>query len=411
MSEHPQLSTGLERSQYFRPRAFLAGLVGGLILCSALARFVSHRGYHDDFTRFHQSLSPEAQYYPTLDEMCGIVRPRCRPDQVLVIVGGNSVFNGVGQPAEKMWTVELQRRLGDGFVVLNFAFRGALPTDGGAVVAEVLRKEYPRQVYVANTVPFSLPVPYGQEPYNYLFWEASHWGRLEGFPPRDELVAEYLDREFTWGQRFDVWSRDWLDGALRFRDLWNWVGYEYLFTIQNPISPNLPQAVWARRRFADIEPDFESIPVGERFRPEYRAAEMKIVRGFSDSYYFRERSGQWHLKPAIRSGFERVAKAAFPDDLKGRTLIMLSRNNPYYVRLLPADDLMRENAAYRDAAQAWRNAGYESTDYGSDYEASDYGDRTHLSASGGRRLANKVADKVLEISRKRGYLQGEPPRP
>ena len=189
------------------------------------------------------------------------------------------------------------------------------------------------------------------------------------------------------------------------------MGYRYLFTIQTPITPHLPEALWARRRFRDLEPDFEAMAFADKFRPENREAEMRIVRGFSESYYFRERSGQWHLKPAIRSGFERVAKAAFPDYLKGRTLIMLSRNNPYYVRLLPADDLMRENAAYRDAAQAWRNAGYESTDYGSDYEASDYGDRTHLSASGGRRLANKVADKVLEISRKRGYLQGEPPRP
>lgn len=411
MSEPLPLSSGLDRSWFFRPRTFLAGLAAGLALCSLVARRVSYRGYHDTFTRFHQVLSPEAQYYPTLAEMCGIVRSRCRPDQVLVIVGGNSVFNGVGQPADRMWTVELQRRLGAGFVVVNLAFRGALCTDGGAVVAEALRREFPRQVYVANTLPFGLPLPYGIDPYRYVFWEALQSGSLEDFGPRDERVAWVLAHEYTRGDRFDLRSRDWLDRALRFRDLWNWVGYEYLFTIPTPITPHLPQAVWARKRFADNEADFERTAPSERFRPEFREAEMKIVRGFSESYYDLDSGGSWRLKAPIREGFEKMAKAAFPDDLKGRTLIMLSRNNPYYVRQLSREELLRDSAAYRDAVAEWRKAGYEAADYGSRYDPADFGDRTHLTASGGRKLAEQVSGLVLDVARKRGYQPKEPPAP
>jgi len=410
MSDQPA-KPRVEKSAYFRPTTFLVGFALGLVLCSAVARVVSRRGYHEEFTRFFPVISPEAQYFPTLEEMCGIVRMRCRPDQVLVIVGGNSVFIGVGQPVNRMWTAELQRLLGERFVVINFAFRGALCTDGGAVVAEALRREFPRQVYVANAVPFGPPAPYGILPYRYLFWEARSRGLLESFAPRDELVEDFEHREFSWGTRFEHWGKEWLDRAIRFRDLWNWVGYRYLFTIENPVTPHLPQAVWARKRFADLEPDFEAMPFGERFSPGIRDAEMKIVRGFSAFSCFRDFHGAWRPRPIVRLDFERVAKGAIPDDLKARTLIMLSRNSPYYLRQLTADEARREDAAYRGGIEAWRGAGYEAEDYGRNYDDADFGDRTHLAASGGRKLAVQVADRVRAISDKLGYLGQASPNP
>lgn len=407
----PPTDTGVERTGYFRPRTFFVGFAAGLVLCSVFARWISHRGYHAVFTRFHQVISPEAQYYPTLEEMCGIVRTRCRPDQVLVIVGGNSIFNGVGQPADKLWTVELQRQLGDGFAVVNLAFRGALCTDGGAVVAEVLRKEFPRQVYVANTSPFSPPAPYGVEPYRYIFWEARSRGLMESFAPRDALVDDYVEQTYRWGERFDLRSRGWLDRALRFRDLWNWVGYEYIFTIQNPIVPHMPEAIWPRKDFPDNETDFETIAFEDRFRPEYRDAEMKIVRAFSANFYFRVYHGDWRLKPIKRMEFDSVAAGAFPDDLKARTLIMLSRNSPYYLKDLSAEEMRRDDIAYREGAAEWRKMGYASDDYGRGYDETDFGDRTHLTATGGLKLAQQTADDVREISRKLGYLHQQFTKP
>jgi hypothetical protein len=78
---------------------------------------------------------------------------------------------------------------------------------------------------------------------------------------------------------------------------------------------------------------------------------------------------------------------------------------------LSADELLRDSAAFRDAVEEWRRAGYEASDYGSGFEPADFGDRTHLSASGGRKLAGQVAGLVTEITRKRGYLQKDPPTP
>jgi hypothetical protein len=393
----------------FRPGYFLAGLVLGLAFCSIVARVVSHRGYHDTFTRFHVRISPEANYYPTIEEMCGIVRSRCRPDQVLVIVGGNSIFHGVGQPADKMWTLELQRRLGDRFVVINLAFRGALCTDGGALVAEALRREYPRQIYVANSSPFVPPYPYGIEPYRYLFWQARSFGLLEDYAPRNELVEDFERLNFGLADRFELAGAGWLDRVLRYRDLWNWIGYNYYFTIKNPHTPDLPQATWARRKFHDEEGDFNATPFVKRFLPENRDIEMKIVQGFSGTYYVEDKLGRWRLEPKLKEKFLHIARGAVPDDLKARTLIMLSRNSPYYLKNLSSDEMHREDLAYQDGVAAWQTAGYAAAEYGRDFTDDDYGDRTHLTIQGGRKLAGVVEKEIRAMVARLGYLKGNKP--
>ncbi|MEI6108415.1 MAG: hypothetical protein WCR49_15590 [Opitutae bacterium] len=277
------------------------------------------------------------------------------------------------------------------------------------MVAEALRHEYPRQIYIANTSPFGPPAPYGIEPYRYLFWEARSRGRLEDFLPRNSLVAAFERHDLSWAQQFELRGAGWLDAVLRYRDLWNWVGYQYFFTIQNPHTPDLPQALWARKKFPDRETDFESFPYAQRYRPEYAEAEMKIVRGFTQLFYEKNGAGQWQLKPEVQAEFMRVARGAVPDDLKPRTLIMLSRNSPYYVKKLQPDEMHREDLAYRDAVAAWREAGYAAAEYGHDFEEKDYGDRTHLTTSGGRKLAAIIAQETQSRVDQLGYLKRTSP--
>jgi lysophospholipase L1-like esterase len=402
MSDLPP-SSPPPRSASFRPRTFFLGLVAGLVACAGLGRLESRSDYHPGFTRFFNVISPEGQYFPTVEEMRAIVRARCRPDQVLVVVGGNSIFNGVGQPADKLWTVELQRQLGDGFAVVNLAFRGAMCTDGGAVVAESLRREYPRQIYVANAAPFTVAIPYGIEPYRYLIWEARTRGLLEKSAARDALFAWYFQHEMLWGDRVELAAREQLDRALRFRDLWNWVGYNYVFTIQNPLTPGLKPGLRPRRDYLDVEPDYEDMAFEDRLAHANNAVEMEITRSFSGHFYAKGAAGIWQPVPLLQAEFERIARGAFPDDLKARTLIMLSRNSSYYIRQLTPDELLREDAAYRDGVAEWRKLGYASAEYGRDFDPSDFGDRAHLTATGGRKLAAIVAQQVQEMSRRLGY--------
>ena len=122
---------------------FFAGLALGLAVLAWKGRQAVATDFHPDFVRFHPPISLEGNYFPTLGEMRAIVRARCRPDQVLVIVGGNSILQGVWQPAAQLWSRRLQERLGPRFCVVNFAFRGASPTDGGAVVAVMQKGSNP----------------------------------------------------------------------------------------------------------------------------------------------------------------------------------------------------------------------------------------------------------------------------
>jgi hypothetical protein len=232
----------------WQPKWLLAGLVLGLALMAWLGRRAARTDYHPNFTRFSRAISPEANYYPTVGEMAAIVRARCKPDQVLVIVGGNSVLHGVWQPAEVMWTRKLQERLGEKFVVINFAFRGATPTDGGAVVAEVLRDEFPRQIYIANEKAATALFPIGAEVYRPIFWQAYFGGKLLPDGDRDAKVrSQLLGANASWGKAAEIAGGAWLDRLLRYRDLWNRVAMVNINSVASLYAP--------RRRACSVRAD------------------------------------------------------------------------------------------------------------------------------------------------------------
>lgn len=402
MSEHSDIAPA---SLWFRPRLFLAGLALGIVGCVGLGHYVTRHDYHAGFTRFHPRISPESSYYPTVDEMCAIVRARCRPDQILVIVGGNSILNGVGQPADQLWTLELQRLLGDKYAVINLAFRGALATDGGAVIAEVLRKEFPRQIYIANMQPMGDLHGLGLETYQFIFWEAHARGLLEDYAPREKLIEDFRRSTEAPPNLRELMLVAHADGVLRFRDLWNWVGYQHVFTVSSFYTPNFPRLLTARKHLRDEERDYEEMPFisPARFGAEKEPAEMAITRGFTSGFYEKDAQGEWSLLPATRNTFTVAAQTGFPDSLKARTLLVVSRNAPFYRKKLTADELLRDDQGYRDTVALLESLGYRAMEYGKDFAETDYGDRTHLTVSGGKKLAAMVAAKVEETARQQGY--------
>ena len=94
-----------------------------------------------------------------------------------------------------------------------------------------------------------------------------------------------------------------------------------------------------------------------------------------------------------------------PDALKKRTLILLSRSSPYYVRRLTPDEREREDLTYAHSVAVWEAGGYEAMDYGKDFTVEEYGDRTHVTWQGGAKLAVLVADNVRAMAQDLGYLQ------
>ena len=314
----------------------------------------------------------------------------------------------MGQPVEKVWTQALQEDLGDRFVVINFAFRGSFPVEGGAVVAEALRKEFPRQIYLANDIPLQAAGPTGSDTYRFMLLDAYYKGLLLPWPPRDRELSRMLwtfdSRDFP-KMEAEVGAK--LDSVLYFHSFWNWWSFTKGFTFATTLMPHDPQAHFPRNRFPDEETDFELMPFDERFTPQVVAMDMRIARQYTASYFDQNPDKSWSLNQVDYAAFMKNARNEFPDALKPRTLLVVSRNSPYYTRQLEPEVRARDEEAVRLTIKGYKSLGYDSLDYGSDFTVEDYGDRTHLTSTGGSKLAALLAPEIKALATRLGYLAPE----
>jgi len=383
---------------------FLAGLVAGLAALALCGGAAGRTDYHPDFVRFYPAISPEASYFPTINEMTAIVRARCRREQTLVIVGGNSILLGVWQPAEEVWSAHLQELLGDHYCVVNFAMRGASPVDGGAVIAEVLRREFPHQIYIANEAPFNPLDPIGHEPYRYLFWQAYFRGELIDTAARRAAIGDLLWDEPQRRKIVDAALQALADRALHFEDLWNCLAYTTVNTVPANSLDAIPGLLRPRRTYVDEEPDaYNPAFQANRYSPTVLDAEMRIVRNVTGMYYVRTPQAEWKMPRFHQRDVAENYATAFPASLIPRTMMLVSRSSPFYRRRLTPAESVREEKGFQDAVRVWQAAGYAAMEYGRDYTDDDFGDRTHLSKTGGRKLAESVAPAVRQLAQKLGY--------
>lgn len=388
----------------FQPLAVVVGFVLGFVILVCLGRTATAHDWHKNFTRFHPMIAPDSMYQPTMGEMCSIVRARCQPDQVLVIVGGNSILQGVGQPADRMWTVRLQEQLGSRFSVINLAFRGSSASDGGALVCEALRDVFPKQIYIANAAPLQGVSPIGLETYRFILLDAYFKKMLLPWPPREAALAFYFEKgperaritEEKLGARLDAW--------LHFRDFWNEWSYKRFFTFPTTMMPTYPQAYWPRSFFEDEEIDYDSISFEARFTTKTVEADLAITKATSAPFYTKDEVGNWQPILGAHQGFLNSLQEAFPTPLRKRTLMLIGRSSPFYIEKLDESIHARDDLAYRACVAGWISAGYESLEYGKDFVPFDYGDRSHLTSEGGEKLAAIVAPKVKAMAEKLGYL-------
>jgi lysophospholipase L1-like esterase len=389
----------------FRPWTLLLGFVAGLALLSFAGRTVIKRDLHPTAVRFHPMIAPDSQYEPTMGEMRAFVRARCRPDQILVIIGGNSILLGVGQPADRVWTKRLQEILGDRYAVVNLAFRGSSPTDGGALVAESLRDEFPRQIYLANVAALQAADAIGIETYRFILFDAYYKNMLLPWAPRDQQFKAYLAEPAFSTARFERRIGAQIDSVLHYRDFWNWWSATKFFTFATPFQPNPKLAYKPRSYFKDEENDYEGTPFEQRFTPPTIAADTIIARAYSANGYAKNAAGAWQLADNAQEQFLRFAANAFPDSLKPRTLMLISRNSPFYTRQLGVDLQARDEVAIRDTIAGFEKLGYAALDTGNHYAIEDFGDRTHLTSAGGAKLAATVAPKIEALAAKLGYVK------
>jgi lysophospholipase L1-like esterase len=394
-AERPQ-TDGFIRSLH-SPRALLLGVTFSFLACCAAGEIVSRRNVFHDFQRFHTHIDPDSHYYPTVRQVRALARER-GAGKTLVIVGGNSVLHGCGQPENELWTRRLQEHLGDDYRVLNLGMKGASPAEFGGVAAEILSREHQRVVFVTSLSSNGVALGEAEgRTYRYFFWEAYHRGLLRDQPDREKrLVA--LREKYKTDEAFAESQRQMrVDRLTSSRDLWSVVAYEGLSTVW---SHHVRWSVLKpRKRYPDV--DGFSLPANAPY--------VRIERETGIAYV-RALAARHAEVPGDPPPWAADLLAAFPEPDRKRTLVLGIGDNPYCVSHLNSAELARYRAIIPSYVPQIERLGFSALDLSDGWAVDDFVDHVHLTAQGGHRLADLVAPKIRQMARELGYLNegGEP---
>jgi hypothetical protein len=378
-------------SRKFKAVYFFIGFIIAMVACACAGRVVATKSDFKNFSRFHNYINPQSLFYPTANQMVSIVKANSTPDQTVVILGGNSIFWGLGQSATDLWSVELQRLLGPDYAVFNFAMPASNAFEGAYWAAEALLKQHRKVLFATVSIPTVTGSPEGSEVYGYAFWDAKEKHLLYHDRFRDDLIAKQLSSFDTKKQTKleELRLRSKLDSLLYFEDLWNSIGYSNLFTVYTGVTKRSP--LLARKYFADDETSGGAPPVATRFNAEVDKAS---VRNYCKSA-FEYRTAT--PRPSWWSSARENMHAMVPDLLKKNCLVVVATHAPGSLSQLNAQESERERLSSKLSVESWIQTGYESISLRDKLADEDFRDSLHLMPCGGKKVAQLVEAKVREM--------------
>jgi len=370
---------GKPSSAAFRALSFTLGFLMAVVSCSLIGRQMSAQNIFHDFGRFHTRISPESFFQPTAREVLALAKDVLEKSKVNVIFGGSSVFYGVGQPQGQTLADNLRRELGSDYRVINLAMRGGNVSGIAELTAEMLLREQYRVVYLSDIAVAGSVEPIGQGPYQYFYWDARARHLLLDWLPRD------TEADNSWLSE-PVLSAS-LNRYLFFVELWNTIGYNYLFTVYSRV---IPGPFWEpRKNLTDNEIDPPDVA-------RYRNVELEL-----------QLLSQFRKIPesSVWQNIGTLLEVALPEEVRRSTLLAVCENSPWLLDQSTAQ--VRENRKLmREMTLARINevgaAGLISCD---GFEKNDYIDRVHLSINGALKIAPRLAGKVREVAQKNGWAQ------
>jgi hypothetical protein len=371
------------------PFWFLCGLLVSFALCCLSGRAIAATNLYENFHRFHNYINPTSSYYPTVSQMVSLVEAKTKAEQTIVILGGNSVFYGFGQNGDDLWSLSLQQMLGDKYAVFNFAMPSSDPFEGAYWAAEALLKKHRKVIYATVAHPATTGFPEGSDVYGYAYWDAHEKHLLVHDRTRDALVAERVAGHNPQKQQklVDLKLRAVLDSIFYFEDFWTAIGYSKLFTVWT--EPTAASPLKARNDYS--EETYQLVPIEQRVKIDFMKALKMDYRAC-----FEPNSTQ--LDPNFWALMVKTAGSLTPNPFKRNCMVVVSAPMPRYRALLSELERTRENIASDASRKAWSAAGYQQIGFKDEVTDEDYADAVHLDASGGKKLAAVVADKVRSMA-------------
>lgn len=357
---------------------FFVGIALGFGACAVAGRIVSRQPMFENFVRFFSPIQPQRYFYPTASQLVAHVRHTVKPDQTLVLIGGASYFRGTGQNPRELWSLELQRQLGPRYAVVNFAIDQADITAFSAVVFEVLAREYPTMIYVANGNTTSAAPVDGGGDYRYLFWDAYYKGLLPPSVAGSPAVRDLRRAELRDPAALEVHLGQWLDQFAYACDLWTYLGYTRFFTVwadEHRFSPFRPRHL----EHEGDDPDIAVSQANIRKDAAYIQHSETFAKNASRNGHVRTPGGKWEVDTLAWSRLGDEFRMMFPAELRPRCFVVLLRANPFFMQTLTDEERGRTETIYRLAQQAYEREGYQVVQlHAQDFTADDYldgGDR------------------------------------
>lgn len=394
--ESSDLYEKIASRELISPTWFVSGLVIAFVLCCLSGRALARTNLYENFHRFHNYINPTSSYYPTVSQMVSLVEKKASPEQTVVILGGNSIFYGFGQNSEDLWSLSLQQMLGDGYAVFNFAMPSSDPFEGAYWAAEALLKKHRKVIYATIAHPATTGFPEGSDVYGYAYWDAHEKHLLVHDKVRDTVVSARVAGHNPLKQQklFDLQLRAVLDSIFYFEDLWTAIGYSNFFTVWT--EPTAASPLKARKGYPGET--YQLVPIEQRFKAEFCKAVKRDYRLCFESKTTQPNPEFWAL-------MTKKAEMLTPSVFKRNCIVAVSAPMPRYMGFLSQMDRTRETVAADASRKAWSAAGYHEMGFGNKMTDDDYADMVHLSASGGKKLAALVADKVRSLAFELAYVR------
>jgi hypothetical protein len=378
------------------PWPLLAGVALGFGLCSVAGRIASERNMFEHFVRFYHPIGPSSYFYPTASELVSHVRRTVPRSKYLVLIGGASYMRGTGQNPQEVWSLELQRLLGDDYAVVNYANDAAAVTAFASVAFQALSREYPRIAYVANGNPVVVDHVAGGDVYEYVFWDAYYKGMIPLPSPWSDQVRELAKSELKDPAGKELHLGKWADQFTYACDLWTYVGYKYFFTVWTDDTAG--SVTRARRLYPEgSNPDLAKTQLARRQDVDYNRKYEGLNKDYSTKGFIRNKEGNWELDPSAFELISQLSRSMFPDELKSKCFLVFLPSNPYFMRSFNADDLQHLSIVFRQGQEAFERAGYRVVRlHDGVFSADDFLDAGHFMASGGRKVAQAVANALKQ---------------
>lgn len=378
---------------------FLLGVILGFLGCAMAGRMVSERPMFERFGRFFAPIQPQRFFYPTASQLVAHIRHHTPPGKIPVIVGGASYFRGTGQNPDEVWTIELQRRLGDRYVVFNFAIDQAPITAFAAVAFEIIAREFPNALYVSNGNPLSGAPWDGGDIYGYVFWDAYYKQLLPDSVGRSERIRTFAREQRRNPDTLEMHLRTWIDQFAYACDLWTYVAYNHLFTVwtdEHWRDPHLPRRV----QVEGSDPNIRQNQLAMRQNADYIRHSEEHGRNASRDRFEQRKDGTWQPDTKAWDHLAEEWRNLFPAELRPRCFVVFLRGNPFFMQTLTDEDRARTELQYQLGQRNLEQEGYRVVQLrAADFTADDFLDGGHYVASGGVKIAAAVADRIKTVNR------------